>query len=211
MLVIADHGQAVALAGVMGGAPTEVSSTTTQIAIESAWFLPASVRATSRKLGLKTEASARFERGADVTAPVRALRRALALLEKIGAGQPVGAIVDVYPQPAEPRHVTLRRAPARPAAWATRFPTATSSAYSRHLGFAPARERRGLGRGRSGVPRRRRPRGGPHRGSGPALGLRPDSGHVPAAAEPAAASRRLPSSAIAGCGTCSAAPGCRKP
>ena len=110
MLVIADHDRAVALAGVMGGAATEVADETTRIAIESAWFLPASVRATSRKLGLKTEASARFERGADITAPVRALRRALVLLEQIGAGRPAGGIVDVYPRPADPRHVALRRA-----------------------------------------------------------------------------------------------------
>jgi phenylalanyl-tRNA synthetase beta chain len=110
MLVIADHEHAVALAGVMGGGPTEVSTATRRIAIESAWFLPASVRATSRKLGIKTEASARFERGADITAPVVALRRALALLEQIGAGRAAGSVVDVYPRPAEPRHLALRRA-----------------------------------------------------------------------------------------------------
>jgi phenylalanyl-tRNA synthetase beta chain len=109
MLVIADHDRAIALAGVMGGAATEVSDGTTRIALESAWFLPASVRATSRKLGLKTEASARFERGADITAPVRALHRALALFEQIGAGRPAGGVVDVYPRPAEPRHLALRR------------------------------------------------------------------------------------------------------
>ena len=80
MLVIADRDTAVAIAGVMGGATSEVSAGTTRIALESAWFQPASVRATSRKLGLKTEASARFERGADIGAPVRALARALALL-----------------------------------------------------------------------------------------------------------------------------------
>ena len=72
MLVIADRERAVALAGVMGGAPSEVSATTTRIALESAWFLPASVRATSRRLGLKTEASARFERGADIDRAGRA-------------------------------------------------------------------------------------------------------------------------------------------
>ena len=74
MLVIADRERAVAVAGVMGGAPSEVSAGTTRVVLESAWFVPASVRATARKLGLKTEASARFERGADITAPVRALR-----------------------------------------------------------------------------------------------------------------------------------------
>ena len=72
------QGKPIAIAGVMGGASSEVSSSTNKIALESAWFLPASVRATSRKLGLKTEASARFERGADLTAPVRALRASAA-------------------------------------------------------------------------------------------------------------------------------------
>jgi phenylalanyl-tRNA synthetase beta chain len=109
MLVIADRERAVAIAGVMGGAASEVSAATTHIAIESAWFLPAAVRVTSRRLGLKTEASARFERGADINAPVRALRRALALLKDIGAGEGSGALADVYPRTAESRQVSLRR------------------------------------------------------------------------------------------------------
>jgi phenylalanyl-tRNA synthetase beta chain len=110
MLVIADKERAVAIAGVMGGLASEVTATTTQVALESAWFFPASVRATSRKLGLKTEASARFERGADITSPVRALGRALELLEKIGAGTATGGVSDVYPRVFTPRQVTMSRA-----------------------------------------------------------------------------------------------------
>jgi phenylalanyl-tRNA synthetase beta chain len=110
MLVIADRDRAVAIAGVMGGAATEVSAKTSRIAIESAWFQPPSVRLTSRRLGLKTEASARFERGADIEAPIRALERALALLQQIGAGTADGPILDVYPHPARRRHVLLRPA-----------------------------------------------------------------------------------------------------
>jgi phenylalanyl-tRNA synthetase beta chain len=109
MLVIADLDVPVAIAGVMGGAGSEVSATTARIALESAWFQPASVRATSRKLGLKTEASARFERGADISAPVTALRRALALLEEIGAGKASAGLVDVHPQAVVPRRVPLQR------------------------------------------------------------------------------------------------------
>ena len=109
MLTIADRDQAVAVAGVMGGASSEVSDTTTRIALESAWFVPGSVRATSRRLGLKTEASARFERGADVNAPVTALQRALRLLADIGAGTVAAGIVDAYPTPPAPRRVHLRR------------------------------------------------------------------------------------------------------
>jgi phenylalanyl-tRNA synthetase beta chain len=110
MLVIADRDRAVAIAGVMGGAASEVSAATGQIALESAWFLPASVRATSRRLGLKTEASIRFERGADQGAPARALARALALIEQIGAGRAVGPIVDVFPRPIERAPVAVDRA-----------------------------------------------------------------------------------------------------
>jgi phenylalanyl-tRNA synthetase beta chain len=108
MLVIADASHATAIAGVMGGASSEVSDATTRIALESAWFLPGSVRATSRRLALKTEASARFERGADIEAPVFALRRALQLLADLGAGRVAGGIVDVYPAPREARRVPLR-------------------------------------------------------------------------------------------------------
>jgi len=108
-LVIADRDRPVAIAGVMGGAASEVSGSTTRVALESAWFRPAAVRAASRRLALKTEASARFERGADIDAPVRAIHRVLALFERIGAGRAVGSIVDVYPTAASPRIVALRR------------------------------------------------------------------------------------------------------
>jgi phenylalanyl-tRNA synthetase beta chain len=110
MLVIADRERAVAVAGVMGGTSSEVSSATTRVAFESAWFLPATVRATGRRLGLKTEASARFERGADIDAPVIALRRALALLTELKAGTLVGGISDVRPRAIEARGLALRRA-----------------------------------------------------------------------------------------------------
>ena len=68
-LIIADRERPVAIAGVMGGATSEVTSGTTTVALESAWFLPSMVRAAGRRVGLKTEASARFERGTDITAP----------------------------------------------------------------------------------------------------------------------------------------------
>ena len=110
MLVIADRDRAQAVAGVMGGAASEVSAATTTVVFESAWFKPASVRRTSKRLGLKTEASSRFERGADIGAQVTALQRAIALMQQIGAGRPVGAIVDRYPQPREPKRMHLRRA-----------------------------------------------------------------------------------------------------
>jgi phenylalanyl-tRNA synthetase beta chain len=110
MLVIADGERAEAIGGVMGGADSEVTNATKQIVFEAAWFKPASVRATSKKLGLKTEASMRFERGMDVTAPPRGMARALELLEQIGAGKPAGPITDVYPAPYQPKTLRLESA-----------------------------------------------------------------------------------------------------
>jgi phenylalanyl-tRNA synthetase beta chain len=109
MLVIADRDRAQAVAGVIGGATSEVSAATTRVVFESAYFLPASVRRTSKRLGLKTEASSRFERGADINGTVVAIERALALMEKAGAGRVAGPIVDRYPVPRGPRHLHLRR------------------------------------------------------------------------------------------------------
>jgi len=110
MLAIADAITAQAVAGVMGGAASEVWNGTRLVAFESAYFKPASVRRTSKRLGLKTEASSRFERGTDIAAPVAALERALALLEQIGAGRRRGGILDCYPAPRGPVTVGLRRA-----------------------------------------------------------------------------------------------------
>jgi phenylalanyl-tRNA synthetase beta chain len=109
MLVIADARRAQAIGGVMGGASSEVSGTTRTVALESAYFTPASIRKTSKRLGLKTEASARFERGADVNAPVLALQRAAALMQQIGAGRLVGPAIDRYPQARGPKPLQLRR------------------------------------------------------------------------------------------------------
>jgi phenylalanyl-tRNA synthetase beta chain len=110
MLVIADEDKAQAVAGVMGGVLSEVSDSTGTIVLESAFFNPKSVRVTSRTLGLKTEASSRFERGADVNAALKGIERAVMLLEDMGAGRSRGGAIDRYPNPIEPRKVGLRRA-----------------------------------------------------------------------------------------------------
>jgi phenylalanyl-tRNA synthetase beta chain len=109
MLVIADRDRAQAVAGVMGGAQSEVSAATKAIVFESAYFKPASVRKTSKRLGLKTEASARFERGADINGAVTALQRAIGLMEFVGAGNASGPIVDRYPAVRQPLTLHLRR------------------------------------------------------------------------------------------------------
>jgi len=109
MLVIADADRPIAIAGVIGGAESEVTASTTAIVLESAYFQPSSVRRTSKALGLKTEASMRFERGTDPRLPVTAMERACALLVAIGAGRPSGTLSDRYPARIEPRAVRLRR------------------------------------------------------------------------------------------------------
>jgi len=95
-LLIWDAVKPIAIAGVMGGANTEVTEKTVNIIIESAYFKPESVRKTSKRLGLKTEASYRFERGTDIEALKEALDRAACLIQEIAGGRIYEAI-DVYP------------------------------------------------------------------------------------------------------------------
>ena len=108
-LVIADAENAEDIGGVMGGANSEISGHTTRVVFEAAYFAPGQIRQTSKGLGIKTEASTRFERGMDRTAPPRAIRRALELVEKIGAGRTTGAITDVYPKRHQPNVIHLER------------------------------------------------------------------------------------------------------
>jgi phenylalanyl-tRNA synthetase beta chain len=110
VLVIADAAKASAIGGVMGGGDSEIGPGTKRIALESAYFHPPSVRRTSKRLGLKTEASIRFERGGDIEAAPLGIARAAALFRQIGAGQPVGALIDRYPSPRAQTSVTLRSA-----------------------------------------------------------------------------------------------------
>ena len=110
MLVIADADRPQAVAGLMGGADSEVTGATQIVALESAYFLPRSVRRTGRRLALSTDASYRFERGTDIEAPVLAMRRALTLLAEIGASRSSGSIIDSYPQPHTPPVIPLRHA-----------------------------------------------------------------------------------------------------
>jgi phenylalanyl-tRNA synthetase beta chain len=108
MLVIADAHSPVAIAGVMGGLDSEISTETTDVLIESAYFNPDSVRRTARKLGMDTEASRRFERGADCENVLQAQTRCVALICDIAGGVATEDAVDVYPNPLEPRFVDFR-------------------------------------------------------------------------------------------------------
>ncbi|OFW01601.1 MAG: phenylalanine--tRNA ligase subunit beta [Acidobacteria bacterium RIFCSPLOWO2_02_FULL_68_18] len=109
MLAIADAERATAVAGVMGGGDSEVTPATKTIVLESAYFDPLSIRRTSKTLGLKTDASMRFERGADPGCPAAAMARALELIERIGAGRGRGALIDRYPKRMKPVVLRLRR------------------------------------------------------------------------------------------------------
>jgi phenylalanyl-tRNA synthetase beta chain len=135
MLVVADAERPQAIGGVMGGAPSEIDSTTRLMVLESAYFKPASVRRTSKRLGLKTEASSRFERGADVNAAPAAIARAAALLQQIGAAQPVGPLIDRYPAPVAPLTLTLRASRIE-RVLGMRVPDADVPAILTPLGFA---------------------------------------------------------------------------
>ncbi|HET7618253.1 MAG TPA: phenylalanine--tRNA ligase subunit beta [Vicinamibacterales bacterium] len=110
MLVIADAERPQAVGGVMGGADSEIGASTRVIALESAYFAPRGVRRTSRRLGLKTEASARFERGADIEAPPVGIARAAAVFATAGAARPLGPMVEAYPSPHQASTLTLRAA-----------------------------------------------------------------------------------------------------
>lgn len=98
MLLIKDGRKAIAVAGVMGGLNSEIEEDTTTIVVESANFDGDSVRTTSKKLGLRTEASSRFEKGIDPNLCKDAADRFCRLVEKLGAGKVVQATVDVYPK-----------------------------------------------------------------------------------------------------------------
>jgi|Deesub1362A_J573_1020465.scaffolds.fasta_scaffold00253_37 phenylalanyl-tRNA synthetase beta chain len=106
MLMIWDAVRPVAIAGVMGGLDSEVTPSTTDVLLESAYFDPVSVRRTSKALGLTTEASYRFERGTDIEMIVRALDRATALIKELAGGR-VTALTDNYPIPYTPPEVSV--------------------------------------------------------------------------------------------------------
>ena len=97
MLVIADSKKPVAIAGVMGGENSEIENDTKTIVFESAVFYGGSVRKTAKAVGLRTEASSRYEKGLAPENALRAVNRAVELIELLGAGEPVDGMVDVYP------------------------------------------------------------------------------------------------------------------
>ncbi|MBE0466200.1 MAG: phenylalanine--tRNA ligase subunit beta [Candidatus Desulforudis sp.] len=108
MLLIADPGRAIGIAGVMGGLDSEVTAGTSRILLESAYFNPVSIRRTAKALGLRSEASNRFEKGVDPDGCLRAADRAVELIHRIGAGRIAAGAVDAYPAPYVPKTIILR-------------------------------------------------------------------------------------------------------
>lgn len=132
MLLIADETKGVALAGVMGGQNSEINDRTVDVLIESAYFKPQSIRATSKKLDLRTDSSYRFERGCDVGNCDWVSRRAAQLICQLAGGQVLERAVDAYPKPVTPKTITLRYAKAS-ALLGIDVPPAKCAAYLRQL------------------------------------------------------------------------------
>ena len=141
MCVIADAARAVAIGGVMGGAESEIGFATRNILLESAWFDPISIRRTSKALGLRTEASMRFERGADPEMAEMASRRCAALIRELAGGEILAGVVDVYPGRREPQRIELSRKEFLRVMGAD-VPDAEIEAILSALGFAPKRRTR---------------------------------------------------------------------
>jgi phenylalanyl-tRNA synthetase beta chain len=108
MLLIADEAKGIALAGVMGGQNSEINDQTVDVLIESAYFNPSNIRRTSKTAGLRTDASYRFERGADLRISDWASLRCAQLILETAGGQLAQGIVDAFPQAAQPKEITLR-------------------------------------------------------------------------------------------------------
>lgn len=109
MLVIADAERAVALAGIMGGEESEISSKTRHVLLEAAYFQPTSIRRTARALGMETDASYQFERGMDPEMPPRVADRVAALIAELAGGRILRGAIDVYPLKMPHQPIRLRQ------------------------------------------------------------------------------------------------------
>ena len=107
MLMICDGRKPVAVGGVMGGFNSEIKDSTTRVLLESAYFNPVSVRRTSKRLGLSTEASHRFERGVDPAGQVAAANRAAKLMVELGGGRLISGLIDAHPRPQSLKSLKL--------------------------------------------------------------------------------------------------------
>lgn len=138
MCVIADASRALGIGGVMGGQDSEIGFATYNILLEAAWFDAISVRRASKILGLRTEASTRFERGSDPEMAELASRHCAELIQQLANGEVLAGIVDIYPAPPKPGNILM----ARRELWRVMgadVPDADVEAILGSLGFAPRR------------------------------------------------------------------------
>ena len=105
ILVIADQDRAIAIAGIMGSSNSEIDESTNTLVFEGANFQALNIRYSSKKLGLRTDASSKFEKGIDTELAENALERACNLVQLLGAGEVVGGKQDIYPIPKQNRHI----------------------------------------------------------------------------------------------------------
>jgi phenylalanyl-tRNA synthetase beta chain len=136
--VIADASRPVAIAGIMGGAESGIGSATRNVLLESAWFEPIALRRTSKALNLRSEASLRFERGADLEVAELASRRCAALIRQLAGGEILAGVIDVYPGRRAPRRIQLSRQELLRVLGAD-VPDAEIESILSTLGFAPRR------------------------------------------------------------------------
>lgn len=108
VVLICDAEKPVAIGGIMGGENSEVTAETTSVLLESAYFNPTFINKAAKKLNISTDASQRFERGADPNGVIEALNRATQLIQELAGGEVAKGIIDIYPTPIKEKRVPLR-------------------------------------------------------------------------------------------------------
>ncbi len=136
MCMIADASRAVAIGGVMGGQDSEIGFASKNILLEAAWFDPISIRRTAKTLGMRTEASTRFERGMDPEMAELASRRCAELIQQVAGGEALAGVVDIYPRKPQPGVLLLARRELLRVMGGD-VPDAEIEAILTSLGFAP--------------------------------------------------------------------------
>jgi len=144
MCMVCDAAKSTGVGGVMGGAETEISLFTKNVLLECAWFEPVPLRRTARALGLRTEASTRFERGMDPEMAEPASRRCAELIQQLAGGEILAGVVDAYPRKPERQKIELTRKETLRVMGAD-TPDADVEATLGALGFEPARTDAGRG------------------------------------------------------------------
>jgi phenylalanyl-tRNA synthetase beta chain len=144
MCMVCDAAKATGVGGVMGGAETEISLFTKNVLLECAWFEPVSIRRTARALGLRTEASTRFERGMDPEMAELASRRCAELIQQLAGGEILAGVVDAYPRKPGREKIELTRKEILRVMGADIPDTDVENALSA-LGFTPVRSDSGRG------------------------------------------------------------------